>query len=71
MLYLYNKIKQIELMITVIFKSEKKAKIYAILSKNNEAVYEKGELIAKVKTDDIYSYMIGKNDFYYEEQFFS
>ena len=56
-------------MITVIFKSEKKSKIYNILAKGTCGIYEKGEYIASVKTDDIYLYMQGsdKQDFYAEE----
>ena len=44
-------------MITVIFKSEKKSKIYNILAKGTCGIYEKGEYIASVKTDDIYLYI--------------
>ena len=38
---------------TIIFKSEKKAKIYEVRSLINQGVYSKNELIFKVKTDNI------------------
>lgn len=37
----------------IIFKSEKKAKVYEIRSSINQGVYSKNELIYKVKTDNI------------------
>jgi hypothetical protein len=38
---------------TIIFKSEKKAKVYEIRSAKAQGVYAAGELIRVVKTDDI------------------
>ena len=38
---------------TIIFKSEKKAKVYEIRSLLTQGVYSKNELIFKVKTDNI------------------
>ena len=38
---------------SVIFKSEKKAKIYEIRSTKKQGVYSNGELIRLVKTDSI------------------
>lgn len=58
-------------MITVIFKSNKKAKIYSILSKEDCGIYEKGEFIASVETDDIHAYLIDKHDFTFKEVFVS
>ena len=40
-------------MTTVIFKSEKKAKVYEIRSAKAQGVYAADELIRKVKTDNI------------------
>ena len=40
-------------MTTVIFKSEKKAKVYEIRSAKAQGVYAASELIRKVKTDNI------------------
>ena len=40
-------------MTTVIFKSEKNAKVYEIRSAKAQGVYAAGELIRKVKTDNI------------------
>jgi hypothetical protein len=40
-------------MTTTIFKSEKNAKVYEIRSAKAQGVYSAGELIRKVKTDDI------------------
>lgn len=40
-------------MTTVIFKSEKNAKVYEIRSLKAQGVYSAGELIRKVKTDNI------------------
>jgi hypothetical protein len=37
----------------VIFKSEKKAKVYEIRSAKNQGIYKAGELIRTVKTDNI------------------
>lgn len=54
-------------MITVIFKSEKKAKMYVIKAKNTEGIYEKGEVICTLKTDDICEYMQKHEDFIAEE----
>ena len=42
-----------ENMKTIIFKSEKKAKVYEIRSAKAQGVYAAGELIRVVKTDDI------------------
>jgi len=38
---------------TIIFKNEKKAKVYEILSAKEQGIYKAGELIRKVKTDNI------------------
>lgn len=38
---------------TIIFKSEKKAKVYEIRSSKDQGVYKMGELIRRVKTDNI------------------
>lgn len=38
---------------TIIFKSDKKAKLYEIKAAKDFGVYSMGELIRKVKTDDI------------------
>jgi hypothetical protein len=38
---------------TVIFKSEKKAKVYELRSAVKQGVYSEGEFIGKVKTDNI------------------
>lgn len=38
---------------TIIFKSEKKAKVYEIRSSKNQGIYNQGELIRRVKTDNI------------------
>ncbi|MCB9032239.1 MAG: hypothetical protein H6553_00220 [Chitinophagales bacterium] len=38
---------------TIIFKSEKKAKVYEIRSAKNQGIYKAGELIRTVKTDNI------------------
>ena len=38
---------------TIIFKSEKKAKVYEIRSAKNQGIYKAGELMRTVKTDDI------------------
>lgn len=38
---------------TIIFKSEKKAKVYEIRSAKPQGVYSTNELICKVKTDNI------------------
>ena len=38
---------------TIIFKSEKKAKVYEIRSAKNQEIYKAGELIRTVKTDNI------------------
>ncbi len=40
-------------MTTVIFKNENKARVYEIRSAKNQGVYKAGELIRKVKTDNI------------------
>jgi hypothetical protein len=44
---------------TIIFKSEKKAKIYEIRSAKTEGVYKAGELMQILKTDDIESATTG------------
>ncbi len=46
---------------TVIFKSEKKAKVYRILSIANQGCFKENELMEVVKTDDITKI---SNDFY-------
>ena len=38
---------------TIIFKSEKNAKVYEIFSAKNQGVYKRGELLRIVKTDNI------------------
>lgn len=38
---------------TIIFKSEKNAKVYEIRSSKNQGVYKKDELVRTVKTDNI------------------
>ena len=38
---------------TIIFKSEKNAKVYEIRSAKNQGVYVAGELVRTVKTDSI------------------
>ena len=38
---------------TIIFKSEKKAKVYEIRSAKNQGIYKAGELMRTVKTDNI------------------
>jgi hypothetical protein len=50
-------------MTTIIFKSEKNAKSYEIRSAKAQGVYSAGELIRKVKTDNINSVL---NDTQYE-----
>lgn len=40
-------------MTTIIFKNEKKAKVYEIRSAKDQGIYKAGELIRKVKTDNI------------------
>ncbi len=40
-------------MTTIIFKNEKKAKVYEIRSAKTQGVYNAGELIRRVKTDNI------------------
>jgi len=40
-------------MTTIIFKSEKKANNYQIISTKDQGCYKKGELIQVVRTDDI------------------
>ena len=40
-------------MTTVIFKNENKARVYEIRSAKNQGIYKAGELIRKVKTDNI------------------
>ena len=44
---------------TVIFKSEKKAKTYRIVSTRDQGVYKKDEVVRVVKTDDINKLMSG------------
>lgn len=41
------------IMTTIIFKSEKKAKVYEIRSAKNQGIYKTGELMRTVKTDNI------------------
>lgn len=48
---------------TIIFKNENKAKHYEIKSAKDQGVYKAGELIRKVKTDNISEVM---NDGTYE-----
>ena len=50
-------------MTTIIFKSEKNAKVYEIRSVKNQGVYSTGELMRRVKTDNINSVL---NDTQYE-----
>jgi len=38
---------------TIIFKNEKKAKVYEIRSTKDQGVYKPGELVRTVKTDNI------------------
>ena len=38
---------------TIIFQDDKKAKVYEIRSTKDQGCYSKGELIRRVKTDDI------------------
>jgi len=38
---------------TIIFKSEKNAKVYEIRSAKDQHIYKAGELVRKVKTDSI------------------
>ena len=38
---------------TIIFKSEKKARVYEIRSAKDQGVYKAGELVRTVKTDNI------------------
>lgn len=38
---------------TIIFKSEKKSKIYFVISEMDQGIYKKGELIQTIKTDNI------------------
>jgi nucleoid-associated protein YgaU len=40
---------------TIIFKSEKNAKVYEIRSAKNQGIYSANELVRKVKTDKIES----------------
>lgn len=47
-------------MTTIIFKSEKKAKVYEIRSAKSQGVYSNNELIRVVKTDDINQLTNGK-----------
>lgn len=47
---MYNKSKN---MTTIIFKNEKKAKVYEIRSTKDQGCFKTGELIRKVKTDNI------------------
>jgi hypothetical protein len=50
-------------MTTIIFKSEKKAKVYEIRSVKAQGVYSAGELMRRVKTDNINSVL---NDTQYQ-----
>lgn len=50
-------------MTTIIFKSETNAKIYSIQSNNNNGIYEIGEEVMKVKTDNIEFYMKDYEDY--------
>jgi hypothetical protein len=38
---------------TIIFKSEKNAKVYQVISSKAQGVYSQGEVIRTVKTDNI------------------
>lgn len=49
--YLYQQ-KQTD-MKTIIFKSEKNAKVYQVISAKAQGVYAQGEVIRTVKTDNI------------------
>ena len=40
-------------MTTIIFKSEKNAKVYQVISSISQGVYSQGEVIRTVKTDNI------------------
>lgn len=48
---------------TIIFKSEKKAKVYEIYSTKNQGAYKYNELVRVVKTDNISEII---NDMTYE-----
>jgi len=50
-------------MATIIFKSETNAKIYSIQAKKTEGIYNAGEEILKVKTDNIEFYMKDYEDY--------
>ena len=53
-LYLYSiLINKTCVMKTIIFKSEKKAKVYEVRSSKNQGCYKENELIRIVKTDNI------------------
>ena len=49
---------------TIIFKSEKKAKVYEVRSAINQGCYKENELMRKVKTDKIENLI---NDGKYQE----
>jgi hypothetical protein len=49
---------------TIIFKSEKKAKVYEVRSAKNQGCYKENELMRKVKTDKIENLI---NDGQYQE----
>lgn len=46
-------LSNLQIMKTIIFKSDKKAKVYEIHSSKNQGIYKVGELIRTVKTDNI------------------
>ena len=48
----------------IIFKSEKKAKVYELRSAINQGCYKVNELISRVKTDNIEDLI---NDSYYQQ----
>jgi hypothetical protein len=50
-------------MTTIIFKSEKNAKVYEVRSSKNQGIYSANELVKNVKTDNIENII---NDTQYE-----
>ena len=51
---------------TLIFKSENKAKTYRVVSKKDQGIYKKDELIFVIKTDDIKAAISNSQQYQYE-----
>jgi len=62
-----NNLKTNTTMKTIIFKSEKKAKIYKEIVLTSEGIYSKGEVIRIVKTDKIENLTNGMYQTTFEE----